>query len=131
MATTVSAPSGDTAPLDWAAAITAAVNDLGTSQIKIAAGVLRLTPVTHITSPWSYYRSDGSLNGPGTVTFPVGLFSATPNILHSCNSQYPGRVLETEHSVSNTTAATKDGCVLQVARTDQTPTDVHWIAIGV
>ena len=124
-------PDAPTEPIAWAQAITAAANDLTSSQIKIAAGVLRLTPNQQITAPWTYYRSDGSAGGPGAVTFPPGLFTQTPRIMHSCNSQYPGRVLETEHSVSSTTAATKDGCVLQLARTDQTPTDVHWIAIGV
>jgi hypothetical protein len=122
---TVPNPDSDTAPVDWASAVTDAVNALPAGEFKIAAGVVQITPGgTQITSPggWKYYRSAAT-----AVTFPSGLFTTTPNILHSCNSQYPGRVVETEHS----TSATKDGCTLQLARTDTTPTDVHWIAIGV
>jgi len=121
MATVVPEPGADTSPVEWADAMTTAVNDLSTNGIKIAAGVVSVTPGDSggTLNGGTYYR------GSETVTFASGTFSSTPIVIHGVNTQFPGTVIEVSHSGVSST-----GFTARIARTDKTATDFHWIAIG-
>jgi len=121
MATVVPEPGEDTSPVEWADAITDAVNELSTNGIKIAAGVVSVTPSDSggTLNGGTYYR------GSATVTFASGTFTTTPMVIQGVNTSYPGRVIEASHSGVSST-----GFTARIARTDKTATDFHWIAIG-
>lgn len=89
---------------------------------KFSTGIVGVTPDTLVDATW--LGGDTALyRGSTPVTFPVGLFTAAPRITLGAESAFPGTYIACSFS-----AATKDGCTINLARTSQTATNVHWMA---
>lgn len=87
------------------------------------------------TTPWvtPYAMSTGTVaitpvaNTPTStsVTFPVGRFSATPNIFVTANTTVPGSTVQG----ASFSSGSATGCTLWVYRTNTSSTTINWQAI--
>lgn len=84
---------------------------------RIASGATTVSPST---ATGDYFR------GSVAVAFPPGRFTSTPHVVVSASSIVPGIVIAA--TVDDTTV---NGCVIYLARTNDTETGVRWIATQV
>jgi hypothetical protein len=91
---------------------------------KIAVGVSLVTGWSAVSAHAPY--SSGYQRASVTVTFPVGLFSATPVITVNGHSGVPGALMEC--SLNSPSAS---GFTAVMARSAATDTSLHWQAIEI